>query len=45
MTEAGLVSVHSRRSVKATIDRLEAALKAAGVGQICRRGGRRLIGR
>jgi uncharacterized protein (DUF302 family) len=31
MTEAGLVSVQSHHSVKATIDRLEAALTAAGV--------------
>jgi uncharacterized protein (DUF302 family) len=31
MTETGLVTVQSHHSVKATLDRLEAALKAAGV--------------
>jgi uncharacterized protein (DUF302 family) len=31
MTETGLVTVRSHHSVAATIDRLEAALKAAGV--------------
>jgi uncharacterized protein (DUF302 family) len=31
MTEAGLVSVRSHHPVKATIDRLEAALTAAGI--------------
>jgi uncharacterized protein (DUF302 family) len=36
MNEAGLVTLRSHNSVKATLDRLEAALKEAGVGVFAR---------
>jgi len=36
MNETGLVTLRSRGSVKATIDRLEAALKEAGIGVFAR---------
>ena len=36
MTETGLTTIRSRHSVKATIDRLESVLKAAGVSVFAR---------
>ena len=36
MTDAGLITISSQHSVKTTIDRLEAALKDAGVGVFAR---------
>ena len=36
MNQAGLITIRSRHSVKATVDRLESALKAAGVSVFAR---------
>ena len=36
MTKTGLITIRSRHSVKITIDRLESALKAAGVSVFAR---------